>query len=138
MLFDCFKNLNSLELERIYMISEKDRELIDLLTAMGLRKQEAEVLVGVFRGLRFSKDIERAFDLRQPEASEILRSLVRRGWIKEEIYRDGRAKRGRPLKKYDLAVDFKRLCMKLIERKRKELKQIQEKIERLERLIEKF
>jgi len=120
------------------MISEKDRELIDLLTAMGLRKQEAEVLVGVFRGLRFSKDIERAFDLRQPEASEILRSLVRRGWIKEEIYRDGRAKRGRPLKKYDLAVDFKRLCMKLIERKRKELKQIQEKIERLERLIEKF
>ncbi len=136
--FDCFKGLNSFEPEYVYMLSERDIELIDLLTAMGLKKQEAKVIVGIYKGLKFSRDIERTFNLRQPEVSEILRNFIKRGWIKEEIYRNGRFKRGRPLKKYDLAVDFKEICRELIDRKKKELKQMQEKIERLERLVKKI
>ena len=77
-------------------------------------------------------DIDRRANLRQPEVSLAMKELKKRGWVEErEIKRKGR---GRAFKCYKLAVDFKKIVKDLVEKKREELKEIERKLEELERI----
>jgi predicted transcriptional regulator len=63
-------------------LSSSEIEIIDILGKIGLKRNEARVLVIFLRGMDLtSREIERLADLRQPEVSIAITALTRRNWI---------------------------------------------------------
>jgi len=63
-------------------LTEIEEEIISLLIDVGLKKDEARLLMVFFRGLeQTSRDLERICELRQPEVSNAIMSLTKRNWI---------------------------------------------------------
>ncbi len=63
-------------------LTEIEEEVIQLLIDVGLKSNEARVLMVFFRGLQpTSRNLERITDLRQPEVSIAITSLSRRKWV---------------------------------------------------------
>ncbi len=116
------------------VLTEKDWKVVELIMLTGLSKNLARVLVYLSKvGEAISRDIERQTYLRQPEVSLATKELKELGWIKErELKREGK---GRPLKCYKLAVDFREIVRGLIEKKREELKKMEKNLEELEKLV---
>jgi predicted transcriptional regulator len=80
---------------------EKDWAFISGLQSLGINKNVAK-LITYLKDVEesFSRDIEMATGLRQPEVSIAMRALRDMGWISEhEVKGDGK---GRPLKTYAL------------------------------------
>lgn len=85
----------------VMQLSRGEMEIADLFWDIGLRKQNAQVLVLMIREVDLtSREIERACDLRQPEVSIALSSLVKRKWV--TIIKEYTESKGRPIKVYHL------------------------------------
>ncbi|HWQ66869.1 MAG TPA: helix-turn-helix domain-containing protein [Methanospirillum sp.] len=85
-----------------YYLSDKDEEISEILCNVGLKKNEARILVLMFKNIDYvSRDIERAADLRQPEVSVALNALIRKNWV--EISHQNKQNKGRPVKIYRLS-----------------------------------
>ncbi len=63
-------------------LTDAEEEVIRLLVEVGLKTNEARVLVVFFRGLKpTSRELERITDLRQPEVSVGITLLSKRRWV---------------------------------------------------------
>lgn len=63
-------------------LTECEEEVISLLVEIGLKTNEARILVVFFRGsTQTSRDLERIADLRQPEVSVAITGLSKRNWV---------------------------------------------------------
>jgi len=83
--------------------SDMDEEMTGIMRVMGLKSNEARVLVFLMRGTDVtSRDIERETDLRQPEVSIAITSLMKKGWVK--ISNLLTENKGRPVKVYSLVA----------------------------------
>lgn len=83
--------------------SDMDEEMTGIMRVMGLKSNEARVLVFLMRGTDVtSRDIERDTDLRQPEVSIAITSLMKKGWVK--ISNLLTENKGRPVKVYSLVA----------------------------------
>ncbi len=81
--------------------SEINEEMTGIMRIMGLKSNEARVLVFLMRGAEVtSRDIERNTDLRQPEVSIAITSLMKKGWV--QISSLLTENKGRPVKVYSL------------------------------------
>lgn len=70
-----------MELNSNMQFSENDLEISEILTDVGLKNNEARVLVVLFKGYDLtSREIERIVDLRQPEVSIAINQLIDRKW----------------------------------------------------------
>ncbi len=119
------------------IISESDdegKEFVDLLVNLGIKVNVAKILVYfIGAGECISKDIEMRNDLRQPEVSIAMRRLRERGWIdEEEIKRRGK---GRPLKRYKLAISIDDILNTLEDEKRRDAEKNLEEINRLREMV---
>ena len=102
----------------IQLFTEKEEEFVDLLVEIGTKQTIAKALVFLANVREAtSREIERGTDLRQPEVSLAIKYMDERGWIKSnEIPSD---KKGRPVRKYALAVPVTSI-MSTIEKQKKE------------------
>jgi len=93
-------------------LSQGEMEIAELFWDIGLRKHNALILVLMIRDVDFtSRDIERACDLRQPEVSIALTSLVKRKWI--QVIREYVEHKGRPIKVYHLGKSLDNILEEL-------------------------
>lgn len=89
----------------ILEFTEVDQEISDILSSVGLKNNEARVLVVLFKGFDLtSREIERLVDLRQPEVSIAINQLIGRRWV--QISSLISEKKGRPVKVYSLIVSI--------------------------------
>lgn len=86
----------------ILQFSDNDLEISGILTDVGLKSNEARVLVVLFKGYDLtSRQIERIVDLRQPEVSIAINQLIDRKWA--QVTSLITEKKGRPVKVYSLS-----------------------------------
>jgi predicted transcriptional regulator len=104
--------------ENVQYFTEKEEEFANLLIEIGMKKNVAKVLVFLTNiPEATSRAIERGTDLRQPEVSLAFKYMAGQGWItSKEIPSE---KKGRPNKKYSLAVSVKEI-MATIEKAKKD------------------
>jgi predicted transcriptional regulator len=82
-------------------LTDTEKEVIHLLVEVGLKSNEARILVVFFRGIEpTSRDLERITDLRQPEVSIAVTGLTKRKWI--SVSHLITANKGRPVKIFAL------------------------------------
>ena len=92
--------------EVVQYFSEKDEEFASLLIDIGMKTNVAKVLVFLANAEEStSRDIERGIDMRQPEVSLAMKYMAGQGWIMSNEIPS--AKKGRPNKKYSLALPVK-------------------------------
>ena len=83
--------------------TERDEEIADILKDIGLRMNEARVLVLFFKGVDLSsREVERISDLRQPEVSIALTHLTKKRWVR--VVRHITENKGRPVKIFNLSL----------------------------------
>lgn len=89
----------------ILQFSDIDLEITEILASVGLKSNEARVLVVLFKGYDLtSREIERLVDLRQPEVSIAINQLIIRKWA--QVSSLITEKKGRPVKVYSLTVSI--------------------------------
>lgn len=83
-------------------LTETEEEVIHLLVEVGLKLNEARILVVFFRGTDLtSRELERIADLRQPEVSVAITQLSKRKWVMVgSLITENK---GRPVKVFTLA-----------------------------------
>lgn len=92
--------------EVVQYFSEKEEEFASLLIDIGMKKNVAKVLVFlIYSKEATSRAIERGIDLRQPEVSLAIKYMAGQGWVTSDEIPS--AKKGRPNKKYSLALPVK-------------------------------
>lgn len=92
--------------EVVQYFSEKDEEFASLLIDIGMKTNVAKVLVFLANTEEStSRDIERGIDMRQPEVSLAMKYMAGQGWITSNEIPS--VKKGRPNKKYSLALPVK-------------------------------
>jgi predicted transcriptional regulator len=108
--------------ETVQYFSEKEEEFANLLMDIGTKRNVAKVLVYLINTKEAtSRAIERGIDLRQPEVSLAIKYMAGQGWVKsKEIPSD---KKGRPNKKYTLAIPVKDIMAAIEKNKRDEANQ---------------
>ncbi len=115
-------------------LMQEDEKIAELLAGAGLKRNIAKIVVFLYKaGEAESRHIEGDTGLRQPEVSLAMMELREWGWVKErEVKKKGK---GRPIKSYKLAADFKELVTEAINKKKEELKKTEEKLNGLKNLI---
>ena len=94
--------------QNVMYFTEKEEEFVNLLTQAGIKRPAAQVLVFLSNTPEAtSRDIERGTDLRQPEVSIAMKYMNEQSWIKTGDV--GSEKKGRPMRKYSLAVPMKEI-----------------------------
>ena len=113
---------------------EKDEELAEVLTSLGLSRPIAKTL-SYLKDLKeaTSVELERVTGLRQPEVSIVMRDLKERDWISER--EEKKPGKGRPFKIYSLKLSFKEIIAYFEKQKMKEFNEKQSNIKRLKKLI---
>jgi predicted transcriptional regulator len=114
--------------------SELDLEITGILTNVGLKSNEARVLVVLFKGYDLtSREIERIVDLRQPEVSIAINQLISRKWayISSLITE----KKGRPVKVYSLSISIDAILDQIEEQIEGDYRSQLETIERVRTMV---
>ena len=116
------------------VLGENEMKIIEILINLGLNKQVASTLVYLSKaGKAISKEIEAGAGLRQPEVSVAIKEMKELGWVKEtDVKKKGK---GRPMKVYELNVEFREIVKQIIEKKRQELEEEKRKIDELEKML---
>lgn len=90
-----------MEKSLITALTDTEEEVIHLLVEIGLKINEARILVIFFRGFEpTSRELERIADLRQPEVSVAITGLSKHNWIGITSLIKGN--KGRPIKVFIL------------------------------------
>lgn len=104
-------------------------EKIEVLVETGLSRQEAMILLYLIKNKEaMSIDLEREFNLRQPEVSVAIKKLKNKGFINAEII-EKKGRRGRPPIKYTLATNVKDALIKTLEEKIKKFDSLSRKLQ---------
>jgi predicted transcriptional regulator len=114
---------------------DQGQELSDLLHHLGLDERPARVVgfLAVHADGR-SSEIEEALDMRQPEVSQATKSLRERGWV--EAVPEKTPGKGRPVNNYRLAVPLADVAGEVEARRREEINQQLDRLDRLREIVE--
>lgn len=114
--------------------TKKDEEIAEIFKDIGLKSNEARVLVLFFKGVEItSREVERITDLRQPEVNIALNLLMKRRWI--QITRHITENKGRPVNLYLLSKTVEDILDELKSEISKEYHKNTECIERIRLMI---
>lgn len=103
--------------EKVQYFTEKEEEFVNLLIAIGTKKNVATVLVFLASTSETtSRAIERGTDMRQPDVSIAMKYLMDQGWVKSR--KNSSANKGRPMKVYVLVKPITEI-MNAIEKEKK-------------------
>jgi predicted transcriptional regulator len=101
----------------VLYFTQREEEFANLLIKIGTKRNVAKVLVYLAHTPEAtSRDIERGTDLRQPEVSIAMASMMDQKWVES---RENKAdNKGRPVKIYKLAVPISEI-MDIIEKEKR-------------------
>jgi predicted transcriptional regulator len=111
-------------------ITEKEEELIRLLTSMDISRNVARTLVCLAAMEEStSQQIERSTALRQPEVSIAIQELRDRGWVtKRDIKRE---RKGRPVHSYRLSIPLEEILGAIEVQEKERIKRMEAALGRL-------
>jgi predicted transcriptional regulator len=103
--------------KNVLYFTQREEEFAELLTKIGIKRNVSKVLVYLANTPEAtSRDIERGTDLRQPEVSIAMATMMEQKWVES---RENKAEnKGRPVKIYKLALPINEI-MDGIERDKK-------------------
>ena len=89
--------------KNVLYFTQREEEFAELLTKIGIKRNVSKVLVYLANTPEAtSRDIERGTDLRQPEVSIAMTTMMEQKWVES---RENKAEnKGRPVKIYKLAL----------------------------------
>jgi len=88
--------------ENVVYFAEKEEELVNLLSGLGIKRNVAKVLVFLAKTpMVTSRAIVQGTDLRHLEVAAVMHYLKKQGWIKNQ--ENKATSKGRPGKIYELA-----------------------------------
>jgi len=109
--------------------------MAELLIKCGVNKNVAKVLEYLSEvNEATTREIELNCDLRQPEVSVTMKTLIDLGYIESKEVKNEKGK-GRPRKVYKLTKPIKEIVNEIIEKKKEEIREIEETIRKLEELV---
>ncbi len=113
---------------------EKDDEVVQLFTELGIPKNLAKTLMYVSQVDECrSADVEQAANLRQPEVSIAMQEMRQRGWAKKtDVKNKGK---GRPTHVYKLTKNLPEILKSFEQKKLKEVESVKKDILELKNLI---
>ena len=117
------------------VLDEKDDKAVRIFTELGMPKNMAKTLLYLAQVPECkSTDIEQCANMRQPEVSNTINELRRRGWVKK---RDLKKKgKGRPIHIYESTVDLSEIIKTFEQEKLKEFETVKNDISDLKNIIE--
>jgi predicted transcriptional regulator len=117
-------------------VTDKEEELVRLLTSMEMSRNVARTLVFLAAMEECtSQQIERACGLRQPEVSVAIQELRDRGWvIKRDIKRE---RKGRPVHSYRLNHPLEEIVAAIEAEEKERIKKMEGALGRLKALTKK-
>ena len=117
-------------------ITEKEDELIRLLTSMDISRNVARTLVCLAAMEEStSQQIERSTALRQPEVSIAIQELRDRGWVAKRDIKQER--KGRPVHSYRLDMPLDRIVAAIEAKEKERIKKMEGALGRLKALTKK-
>lgn len=121
--------------KNVMCFTQREDEFSDLLFKLGLKKNSAKILVYLANAhTATSRDIERATDLRQPEVSIAMSTLMEEKWID---YQENKSEnKGRPEKTYTLTLSMGDIVNKMEVVKREEANENLKMIRKMRGFIE--
>lgn len=116
------------------VLTKKDEAIVDHLVLAGIPKNMAKTLAVLADGKEtISVKIEGITALRQPEVSIVMQEMRKRRWVKKrDIKKEGK---GRPVHAYKLAMPFDKIVSSIEKDEIKKMKDIQENLDALKKLI---
>lgn len=105
--------------KNVMYFTPREEEFANLLIKIGMKRNVAKVLVYLANTPEAtSRDIERGTDLRQPEVSIAMASLMEQEWVRN---RESKAEnKGRPVKIYRLSRPVEEIMDRIEKEKREE------------------
>lgn len=103
-------------------------ETIEVLASTGMPKGTARTLAYLTTkdDWATSRDIEKATNLRQPEVSIAVRTLLDRGWIERDSLK--RESKGRPINIYRMDVDLTDVYMSIESDEKEKIAEVEENL----------
>jgi predicted transcriptional regulator len=115
------------------ILEDRDRLFIDTLQSLGVRRQEAVLIVWLNgAGEVSSKDIEQGTSLRQSDVSRVLKAMQKNGWV--GILGTDSSAKGRPRKIYSLNASLDEIVRYYGQKKLRESALAMGSIQRLKEL----
>jgi predicted transcriptional regulator len=113
--------------------SARDREIMDLMSSLGINKNVSKVVLFLSKnGEASSRAIENAVDLRQSEVSIVTSSLRRKGWLtSRNLKKPGK---GRPTNLFKLRYPLPKVIKDIESEKQVEMEEMRKMIAHLKRL----
>lgn len=120
--------------KNVLYFTQREEEFADLLTKIGIKRNVSKVLVYLANTPEAtSRDIERGTDLRQPEVSIAMTTMLEQKWVEN---RENKAEtKGRPVKIYKLALPVNEIMDQIEGDKRDEATNQLEMIKQLREFI---
>ncbi len=115
------------------VLEERDKQLIDILRGLGVRRQEAILIVWMNgAGDVSSRDIERGTGIRQSDVSKVLKTMLDAGWV--DNLGTSSSTKGRPRKIYSLSASLDDIVAHYEVEKLRETSSTMDSIQRLKDL----
>jgi predicted transcriptional regulator len=114
-------------------LSKDDRELVQILMELGLKRPTATTLVYLgSAGKSSSTEVQTGTGLKQPEVSVAMKDLTARGWV--ETVKERSKGRGRSTQYSSLAIDGNQILTELTAANKEIIIQIRAKLDELKSL----
>ena len=120
--------------KNVYTLGEEDDKAVQLFAKLGMPKNMAKTLLYLSQVPECkSAGIEQCANMRQPEVSNTITELRRKGWVKK---RDLKKKgKGRPVHIYEPTVDLSEILKDFERKKLKEVESAKSDLSELENII---
>jgi predicted transcriptional regulator len=119
-----------------YKFDRQDEKIVSLFTDLGMPRNLAKTLTYISQVDECrSSDIEQGANMRQPEVSQAMQELRKRGWVQtREQEKKGK---GRPIHIYKAITDISDILKDFEQQKLQEIESLKENIAYLKGLIKK-
>ena len=120
--------------KNVYTLGEEDDKAVQLFAKLGMPKNMAKTLLYLSQVPECkSADIEQCANMRQPEVSNTITELRRKGWVKK---RDLKKKgKGRPVHIYKPATNLSEILKDFERKKLKEVESAKSDLSKLKNII---
>jgi predicted transcriptional regulator len=125
---------DNMKQKNVYMLDKDDDKAIQYFIKLGMPKNLAKTLIYIsqFDECK-SADVEKGTNMRQPEVSEAMHELRKRGWAKK---RDLKKKgKGRPVHIYKSTMDLSKILKSFEQEKLKEIESLKNDISELKNIL---
>jgi len=123
-----------MEQKKVYRLDKDDNTAIQLFISLGMLTNVAKTLIYISQvGECRSSDIEHGANMYQPDVSEAMQELRKRGWVKRQNFK--KKGKGRPTYVYKYTTDLFEILKAFEQKKLEEFESAKRDISKLKNII---